>query len=1363
MKSKFSDFQKLPLKLLILGLVFNLSCFSQCPNAGFESGNFTGWTGTNCKADSNSSTAASTQTCILGVCTTIPGLTTVTYAFGVDPFHFLHMSVGAQNQASNATPENSQFIMTSGNDPLASPTFPVVCPGGGTYSARLGNAQSSGGGESMMYKYLVNANNTLFTYNYAVVLTDGGHPNCAQPYFRIRMWVYNSPTDSVSIDCGNYDVDGTTAPKTPGFTQSGSQWSKPWSAVTIPLDPYIGKTVSVQFITRDCCPSCTTDATTPLGCSITQSGGGHFCYAYIDASCAPSSIIPSSPAVCAGQNITLTAPAGAATYSWVGPAGGIVSGQAAQVATVNAPGTYTVNMTTFGIVSCNYFLTVVMPGSLPGGGAVAVNSAVTCVGGSATLTASGGVTYSWAPGGATTAAITVSPGSTTNYTVTGSSSACSSGTATSTVTVNPIPTSPFTVTPVCIGVGSDITYTGNASAADSFNWNFGTGTIISGSGIGPYKVSWSSSGSQNVTLQVTVGTCVSPITTNAVNINPPATINITPSTICAGLKGTLTASIAGEAGGTFLWSDGSSNAAFTSATTLTVTTSYTVTGTNAAGCTGTGVGTITVNQIQDATFSYSPATVCQSGGVNPALSLTGTPGGTFTSSPAGLTLDPNTGAITNIATTTIGAYTVTYTTAGPCPSSKTFVINIVTVPKADFTLGVYCQNVANPLPTFINGGSAGVFSSTAGLVLNSVTGEINLAASTPATYSVKNDINSVGCPPATFTATITINPVPVTTVNSPTICAGATATLTASGGAANYSWSTGFNANPLVINPGVAASYTVTGTTAGCSSSAVGTVTANPIPVVTVNNPVVCAGIAATMTASGATSYLWSTGFNADPLTINPAVAASYTVTGTSLGCSSTALATVTVNPLPVIGVNSPVVCQGLAATLTATGAVSYLWNTGSNANPLVINPAIAANYTVTGTSAAGCTGTAVANVSITLLPVITVNAPAICLGQAATLTATGGATLTWSNGVTARSITVSPNATTTYTVADNTPGCSGSATGTVTVNQPPVIGANSATICLGQPASLLATGAATYVWSNGSVANPLSVSPPTTTTYTVIGTNAAGCKDTTTTTVVVNQPPVVMATSDTICPGINATLTASAVSTGGAVTYLWSNGDVTASTIVNPQTPGIAQYIVTGKDANGCTGTAVGKVTVYKTPIANFDASPNPGIVSSPIITFTDQSSSDVNYWFWSFGDGDTLMPNTKSPVHTYPFVETTYNVTLIVHNAGMCFAQIVHQIVIGPEYSFFIPNAFTPDGDGINDTFFGKGKGIIEYELMIFDRWGNFIFYADDIDKGWDGKANGGADVAQQDVYVWKVALKDVFNKKHNFIGTVTIVRGK
>jgi gliding motility-associated-like protein len=83
------------------------------------------------------------------------------------------------------------------------------------------------------------------------------------------------------------------------------------------------------------------------------------------------------------------------------------------------------------------------------------------------------------------------------------------------------------------------------------------------------------------------------------------------------------------------------------------------------------------------------------------------------------------------------------------------------------------------------------------------------------------------------------------------------------------------------------------------------------------------------------------------------------------------------------------------------------------------------------------------------------------------------------------------------------------------------------------------------------------------------------------------------------------------------------------------------------------------------------------------------------------------------------------------------------------------------TPNDDGVNDYFYGDGIGIVTYDIWIFDRWGNEIFHGDYLYDKWDGRANGGKDVAQQDVYVWKVRLTDVFDRKHNYIGTVTIVK--
>lgn len=263
---------------------------------------------------------------------------------------------------------------------------------------------------------------------------------------------------------------------------------------------------------------------------------------------------------------------------------------------------------------------------------------------------------------------------------------------------------------------------------------------------------------------------------------------------------------------------------------------------------------------------------------------------------------------------------------------------------------------------------------------------------------------------------------------------------------------------------------------------------------------------------------------------------------------------------------------------------------------------------------------------------------------------------------------------------------------------------------------------------------------------------------------------PVIIFAADSSagCPVHCTNFTNSTVVGGGdIVSWDWNFGDGSANATI--QTPshcftqvGFYDITLTAVSNNGCSSvlTQTQHIQVFSVPVAAFTPSPNPATVLDPVITFNNQSSADVNYWNWNFGDGTTTAPFVQNPVHTYPDEAANYWITLMVHNADGCYDTVAHEIFIEPEFTFFIPNAFSPNGDKINDYFFGSGVGIIEYDLWIFDRWGNMIFNGKELSDKWDGKANGGNDLAQIDVYVWKVTLRDVFNKKHDYIGTVTLV---
>ena len=120
-------------------------------------------------------------------------------------------------------------------------------------------------------------------------------------------------------------------------------------------------------------------------------------------------------------------------------------------------------------------------------------------------------------------------------------------------------------------------------------------------------------------------------------------------------------------------------------------------------------------------------------------------------------------------------------------------------------------------------------------------------------------------------------------------------------------------------------------------------------------------------------------------------------------------------------------------------------------------------------------------------------------------------------------------------------------------------------------------------------------------------------------------------------------------------------------------------------------------------------------------------------------------------------------FNITQIVWNDFGCYDSIVKEITIQPGYAIYIPNAFTPNHDGINEIFKAEGIGVTEFKMWIYDRWGNMIFHSTDMSEGWDGKVERGQSdmVAQRDVYVWKAVVKDINNKAHSLMGNVTLVR--
>lgn len=577
------------------------------------------------------------------------------------------------------------------------------------------------------------------------------------------------------------------------------------------------------------------------------------------------------------------------------------------------------------------------------------------------------------------------------------------------------------------------------------------------------------------------------------------------------------------------------------------------------------------------------------------------PGGSITSStmqdpPPICYYTPGTYTVTLQACNTIGCNTTTQNIT--VTSSST-----VTVNNPSICSGSSAVITADPST------SGGTFLWSPG---GETTSSITVSPTTTTNYTVT--YSTAGCGPTNATSTVTVNLTsPTVSVNNPTICAGSSTTLTASPstGGGTYLWYPGnATTQSITVNPTSTETYTVTYSLSGCSSAPTNTtVTVNPSPSVSVNNETICSGSSTSLVATPSTSggtYLWSPGGQTtSSITVNPTNTTPYSVIYTYAGCSSPSISgTVTVNPTPSLLVNNPSICNGSAATLTATPSLlggNYLWSPdGQTSQSILVSPTAtttySVNYTLNGCVSSPTNGT----VTVNTIPSVTANNQTICSGSSTTLTATpssAGGTYLWSpGGQTTSSITVNPINTTNYSVIYTLNGCaSTSASGNVTVNPTPTLTVNSESICTGSVATLTATpsnAGGTFSWSpNGETTPSINVSPTSNTTYNAEYT-LNGCTSTTAiATVQVNQIPVVTVNNATICQGESTVLTALPSTLGGS--YLWSpDGQATSTITVNPLIDATYSVVYT---LNGCSSSsAISNVTISPMPQTNTTVNSN-------------------------------------------------------------------------------------------------------------------------------------------------------------------------
>ncbi len=483
---------------------------------------------------------------------------------------------------------------------------------------------------------------------------------------------------------------------------------------------------------------------------------------------------------------------------------------------------------------------------------------------------------------------------------------------------------------------------------------------------------------------------------------------------------------------------------------------------------------------------------------------------------------------------------------------------------------------------------------------------------------------------------------------------------------------------------------------------------------------------------------------------------------------------------MPVVSITSSAdtICQGNSDTLFAHGANGYFWSTGATTSSITVNPSTSLTYWVAGTSL-NCTDSSRFTVTVNPSPdIVILGSDSICFGGSTTLTATGAINYFWapSSGLSCTSCpspVANPTVTTIYTIigTDNN-GCSNAITYTVYVLPLPTVSAGSdQTVCTGVSAKLTATGTptgGTYLWEPCNKSGKTIIdTPAANTTYTVYYTNSCGTVSDTVTVFVSPIPNLVLFDNfKTGCAPLCIQFRAlNTVPAAKIITWSWSFGDTGTSNLQDPpycyEIPGTYTCTLFVETSAGCTSTTqMGTpITVYPLPKADFTFSPNPVTILDPLVNFTDKSTGayPITNWFWTFGDGKDSISDSRYPSHLYSDTGVLYCPELIVEDIHKCLDSIKECFTVKQNYSFYIPNSFSPNGDNVNDYFMPRGADVKAFEMYIFDRWGMQLYHTIDFTSlGWNGKVQNKGPYCQEDAYEYVITATDGGGIQHHFTGS-------
>jgi gliding motility-associated-like protein len=908
---------------------------------------------------------------------------------------------------------------------------------------------------------------------------------------------------------------------------------------------------------------------------------------------------------------------------------------------------------------------------------------------------------------------------------------------------------------ICYGDTLVIPGTTDAAPGYTFTWN-PTTTMVNNNTITPSVFPTSSI---DYVLDVNAGFSCLGSDTIKVTVSEPILQAGVDDTICAGDSTQIMATISGPAvGGSFLWTPSATLVIDTNLTAIagpSTTTDYVIEVTDTVGCIITDTMTVVVEPGFTLTTS-NDTTLCENECFN--LFATGATTYSWISDPAigDTTLSSQT-VCPNASTT----YKV-YGQLGACSDSAEINVTINTLPTVD--AGPDVDLCAEDTTQFNASGALDYTWSTNVNISSLVIGNPFASPNDTTEYFVSG-IDANGC--------LNIDSLTVFTHNTPDIDAGEDiwlcpgdvgnmlATSTSTG---NYTWlpttdlSDPNSANPIA-SPTDTTEYNVTITDAfNCFNSDTVIVYVSPsVPTDAGTDTTICEGdtivIGGNPTAFGGTTYSWTPANLVDdaaasnPMAFPTATTWFYVATGndTCVGIDSVLI---TVNPLPSVNAGTDFeICINDTVSLSATGALDFLWNTTTSMDDFTIsNPTIyptsTTDYEVMGTDALGCKNWDTITVTVNNLPIVDAGVDtSLCFNDTIQLQASGAVNYAWTPVTFIQNEnTATPNVFPTtsmfyYVEGTDANTCTNLDSVFVTVHSLPIIDAGQDdAICIGDSIELTATGAVIYNWTDGTnlsdttIANPFA-SNTIDETFIVIGEDANGCINSDTVEITVNALPIVIAGTDVqICINDSTQLNAS-----GAVNYSWNNSSsLSDDAIANPYAipTDTTSFIVTGTDANNCINTDTVIVVVNPLPIVNAGVDTSLCINDSIVISGV---GAAINSWtpITNIDDETTLTP-TIFPTSTGYFVLTTIDSNNCVnYDSTLVTVNMLPLVDLGPDVAMCIEDSIQlqatgaviynwTDGTYLDDTTTATpyANNTIDETFVVTGEDANGCFNSDTID---------------------------------------------